>query len=232
MVRAVLFDMGGTLDGDGQHWLDRFAAVYAAAGVTIDRDALRVAFDEAERRAAVDESMLAAPLESMVGRHVDWQLDHLGLPSFHRHELTARFIAPIRAAARVNVDTLRSLQERGLRLGVVSNGCGNVSVICDELGYGPFLSTVIDSRRAGVAKPDPAIFLLAAAQLDRPASSIMMVGDSFERDMLPARSIGMKTAWLEGPSPRHCPEPSAIDLRLRMLSELPLALEAGALTIA
>ena len=24
MVRAILFDMGGTLDGDGQHWLDRF----------------------------------------------------------------------------------------------------------------------------------------------------------------------------------------------------------------
>ena len=31
MVRTILFDMGGTLDGDGQHWLDRFLVLYGAS---------------------------------------------------------------------------------------------------------------------------------------------------------------------------------------------------------
>ena len=42
MIRAVLFDMGGTLDGDGVHWLDRFARLYAEAGVTLPRERLVV----------------------------------------------------------------------------------------------------------------------------------------------------------------------------------------------
>jgi hypothetical protein len=53
MIRAILFDMGGTLDGDGLHWLDRFAAL-CGRGVALPRETLRAAFDEAERRAAVD----------------------------------------------------------------------------------------------------------------------------------------------------------------------------------
>src|SRR4051812_40820094 len=51
-LRAILFDMGGTLDGDGLHWLDRFAAAYAAAGMTLPFETLRAAFDSAEQRAA------------------------------------------------------------------------------------------------------------------------------------------------------------------------------------
>ena len=50
MIRAVLFDLGGTLDGDGLHWLDRFAAMYADAGVFLPGQRVREAFDEAERR--------------------------------------------------------------------------------------------------------------------------------------------------------------------------------------
>ena len=79
MLRAILFDMGGTLDGDGLHWLDRFERLYADAGVLLPRDTLRAAFDEAERRAAVDETIAAADLEDMVDRHVGWQLGHLSL---------------------------------------------------------------------------------------------------------------------------------------------------------
>jgi FMN phosphatase YigB (HAD superfamily) len=47
-----------------------------------------------------------------------------------------------------------------------------------------------------------------------------MVGDSFERDIVPAKLLGMKTAWLEGGEPRDCPDPSLVDFRLRALGDL------------
>ena len=47
MVQAILFDMGGTLDG-GPHWLDRFARLYAEAHLVVSHDDLRAAFDHAE----------------------------------------------------------------------------------------------------------------------------------------------------------------------------------------
>lgn len=55
----------------------------------------------------------------------------------------------------------------------------------------------------------------------------MMVGDSFERDVVPAKKAGMKTAWLEGVVARQCPDPSLVDLRLRRLADLPAALSAS-----
>jgi FMN phosphatase YigB (HAD superfamily) len=81
-------------------------------------------------------------------------------------------------------------------------------------------------------KPDPAIYLYAARSLGLPSWSIMMVGDSLERDIRPAKAIGMQTAWLEGPVERLCPEPGIADLRLRALSDLSGALEARGRTVA
>ena len=233
MVQGILFDMGGTLDGDGLHWLDRFANLYAKAGVTVAREALRGAFDEAERLAADDDLIGRAPLAEMIDRHVGWQFEHLGFAAPRlRAELVANFVAPVRRAARANVEILAGLKARGFELGVVSNGCGNVDVLCDDLGYAPFLSLVVDSRRAGLFKPDPAIYVYAASRLGLAASSIMMVGDSFDRDIRPAKSIGMRTAWLQGTVGGACPDPAAVDVTLRALSELPAALEACERTVA
>ena len=71
--------------------------------------------------------MMHARLADMVARHVDWQLAHLGNQSASLHEqIVNGFIEPVREAARRNAETLARLSARGLRLGVVSNGCGNV----------------------------------------------------------------------------------------------------------
>jgi len=230
MIRAILFDMGGTLDGDGLHWLDRFVDLYAAAGVRLPREVLRAAFDHAEALSATDDIMATASLDQMIERHVGWQLAHVHASGDDvlRRRLVDGFVAPVRASAADNVRLLADLSARGVRLGVVSNGCGNVDVLCAELGYAPYLSVVVDSRRAGLYKPDPAIFIYAAAKMALRPSNVMMVGDSFDRDVRPAKSIGMMTAWLEGPAPRTCPDPSLADVRLRHLAELPAMLEMRA----
>lgn len=238
MIRTILFDMGGTLDGE-LHWLDRFAALYHAFGVQLPREAIRDAFDEAEGRSSTDEGIVLADLKEMIRLHVRWQLEHLRLiggtaavssqswggtaplpPELEDH-MVRDFIEPVRAATADNVRMLARLKERGFELGIVSNGCGNVDRLCADFGYAPFLALIVDSRRVGICKPDPAIFRYAAEKLGRDPGEIMMVGDSFERDIRPAKEIGMKTAWLEGATPRDCPDPATVDVRLRRLADLP-----------
>jgi putative hydrolase of the HAD superfamily len=229
MLRAALFDMGGTLDGDGLHWLDRFASLYQAEGVVLPRETLRGAFDEAERRLATDDAIGDLGLEPMVDRHLEWQFDHLGdsrPAGAIRDRILRAFVEAVRASAAANLHPLRELKARGLLLGVVSNGCGNVDVLCREFGYGPLLSVVVDSRRVGMAKPDPAIYRHATTALGVSPAASLMVGDSFDRDVRPARAVGMKTAWLQGLSERPCPDPSGVDIRLRTLAELPSAIQA------
>ena len=247
MLRALLFDMGGTLDADGLHWLDRFAALYADAGVSVDRDTIGAAFDRAEQRAAADDMMMSAHLEAMIGCHVRWQLEYLtsaptfvewaarigaGVVSELPRRIGTAFLENMRRAAARNVPLVAELAARGYLLGVVSNGCGNVHLLCEDLGYAPFLSLVVDSRRARLQKPDPAIFLHAAARLALPPSTIMMIGDSFERDVQPARSVGMMTAWLQGARGGPCPDASSVDIALRSLTELPAALDAFVESVA
>ena len=217
MIRAILFDMGGTLDGDGLHWQDRFTALYQSFGVKVSRET----FDEAERRANSNDAIAASNFQQMIELYVKWQLAHLGLTNPQlEQQLIAGFIAPARKAATENVKLLAELKDRGFELGVVSNGCGNVEQLCADFGYAPFLSVIVDSRCVGLFKPDPAIFAHAAEKLGRRPDEILMVGDSFDRDVRPAKKIGMKTAWLEGLEPRDCPDPSLIDLRLRALADL------------
>jgi putative hydrolase of the HAD superfamily len=233
MIRAIFFDMGGTLDGDGLHWLERFFALYKNFGVELSRDAIREAFDEAERTSGLDETIASSNLAEMIELHVKWQLAHLELkdPALERY-LVEGFIAPVRKAAGDNRQLLATLVERGFELGVVSNGCGNVEKLCADFGYTPFLSLIVDSRRVGLFKPDPAIFLHAAKKRGGDPGTMLMVGDSFERDVVPAKKAGMKTAWLEGAAGRECPDPSLVDLHLRRLVDLPAALSATSLAFA
>ena len=233
MIHAILFDMGGTLDGDGVHWLDRFVTLYGDFGAELPRTAIRGAFDEAERRAALDDEIASSDLAQMIALHVRWQLAHLGLtdPKLERH-LVDGFVEPVREAAAANAHLLASLVARGLKLGVVSNGCGNVERLCADFGYEPYLSVIVDSRRVGLFKPDPAIFIHATEKLGGDPGAMMMVGDSFERDVRPAKQAGMKTAWLHGAEPQECPDPGLIDVHLSKLTDLPAALSSASLALA
>lgn len=233
MIRTILFDMGGTLDGDGAHWLDRFAALYKTFGAELGWDSIRAAFDDAERNCGRDETIASMNITETIERHVQWQLDHLGISDsrLEKH-LVEGFITPLRKAVADNAKLLATLQERGFKLGVVSNGCGNVETLCREFGYAPFLSLIVDSRRVGLFKPDPAIFRYAAEKIGGDPGSMIMVGDSFDRDVRPAKQIGMRTAWLEGPPDGECPDPSLVDIRLRRVADLPTALVADSLAFA
>jgi putative hydrolase of the HAD superfamily len=225
MLSAVLFDLGGTLDGDALHWLDRFDRLYAECGRAVPRDRLREAYDAAGRRAKEDDAIQSMALPAMVGRLLEWQFTHLGLDDAAlKARIVAAFDAQVRPAATVNRAVLKALHDRGLTLGVVSNACGNVPVLCEDFGFAPFLSVTIDSRRVGVEKPDPAIFRLALEQLRLPAAQVLMVGDSYDRDILPAASLGMPTAWLRTAS-AAADQPYQPDIAIERLADLVAAID-------
>jgi putative hydrolase of the HAD superfamily len=125
---------------------------------------------------------------------------------------------PIRRAAARNVTMLNDLRRRGFVLGVISNACGNAQALCDDLGYSPCLSLVVDSRIVGVAKPDPRIYQLALDRVGIAAPASMMVGDSYERDVVPAHQVGMRTAWLTPDA--AAATPGVADIRIASLGDL------------
>jgi FMN hydrolase / 5-amino-6-(5-phospho-D-ribitylamino)uracil phosphatase len=89
-----------------------------------------------------------------------------------------------------------------------------------DAGFPPF-AVVVDSAIAGIAKPDPGIYRLAATEIGLPPTAILHVGDSWERDVVPARLVGMHTAWLARADAVTPPEPANV-WRLDSLLDLGL----------
>ncbi|MGB8354497.1 MAG: HAD-IA family hydrolase [Chthoniobacteraceae bacterium] len=56
--------------------------------------------------------------------------------------------------------------------------------------------TVVISSEVGIAKPDAGIFHEACRQMKVNPGDCVMVGDNWERDVLGARSAGMRAIWL------------------------------------
>lgn len=196
-VGGILFDFGGTLDGDGLHWLERFFPLYSQAGLEFSWEQVRTAFDQAERQLWPDPKMRRATLNAMVEGHAAFQFAALRVRDAAKERTLAQaFVRGIRQTAAGNVAVLRKLAARGFRLGVISNGCGNTTVLCEELGFAPFLETILDSTEAGLRKPDLRFFLQAAEALKLEPREILMIGDAIDRDIQPARSLGMRTAWI------------------------------------
>lgn len=62
-----------------------------------------------------------------------------------------------------------------------------------------FFDAIVTSEEAGVEKPSPIIFQLALEKLNIQSSKeVVMVGDSYIKDILGANDLGIKAYWLNG----------------------------------
>ena len=94
------------------------------------------------------------------------------------------------------VEVLRTLRNR-YQLGVVSNSDGSVASVLERAGLAKFFDCIIDSGVAGVQKPDPAIFGLAARSLGALPGNCLYVGDTYSVDYLGATLAGMQAVLMD-----------------------------------
>lgn len=114
-------------------------------------------------------------------------------------------------AARNNVelypDSLDALGRIAAKLPIVSISNGNADL--EVIGLHHFFHTRISAAGAGVAKPDPKIFLAAAEALGVEPREILHVGDDPLLDVVGAHQAGLRTVWLNrtGETWSHGPAP-------------------------
>ena len=221
-LRAVVFDFGGTLDGPGLTWTERFERLYAAGGIALPDERLRAACGFGTREAYRDPGVARLDLESLVAFHVDRQFRYLSLDdATAAARIVDAFAGDARRALAASRGVLERLSRR-FRLGVVSNFYGNLERILIGAGIGGLLGAAIDSTVVGVSKPAPEIFRFATGALDVAAEQCLMVGDSLANDIAPARALGLRTAWLV---PTGASAPTA-DVSVGSLDELERLLSA------
>jgi len=220
-VRAILFDFGGTIDTDGVHWSEMFREVYERNHIRVAKEAFDEAFVASERALPGEPGIGEMDFRQLLVRQFGLQLGHLGKAG--ADGLAERLgrecydeVAATVAAAR---DLLEAFGKRYL-LGLVSNFYGNLVPVCRGLGIDGLFTVMVDSAVEGVRKPDPAIFALALERLGVGAPEAWVVGDSYDRDVLPGKTLGCSTIWLKGRSWTKPADTTAADYTITSLGAM------------
>jgi HAD superfamily hydrolase (TIGR01549 family) len=92
---------------------------------------------------------------------------------------------------------LRRLRGEGIRVGVVTNNLVKEQVAkLRRTGLYRLVDVLTISEEVGATKPDPRIFQVALERLGAKAASTVMVGDSWEADILGGLTSGLGVVWL------------------------------------
>lgn len=124
---------------------------------------------------------------------------------------------------------LSKLRAMGVWVGIVGNQTARSGAILRSLDLpADFIATSDDW---GVEKPSTAFFEKIVEAAPCPADRIVYVGDRIENDIAPAKTIGMRTAYIQrGPwgwIQRDKPEVAELsDWKIHDLNELPRIVEA------
>jgi len=97
-------------------------------------------------------------------------------------------------------ELVRSLAGR-YRLGLLTNGPSDIQRLkLAGSGLEGCFDAVVISGEVGLGKPDPGVFEDVLARLGVEPEAAVMVGDSWERDVLGALGAGMAAVWVAGGS--------------------------------
>jgi putative hydrolase of the HAD superfamily len=80
---------------------------------------------------------------------------------------------------------------------LVTNFYGNMPVVLEEFGLAGYFKEIIESSVVGIRKPDPALFALGVEALQLPAEEIVVIGDSYRKDIYPSSTLGCRTIWIK-----------------------------------
>jgi putative hydrolase of the HAD superfamily len=183
-IRAVVFDLWDTIvefvpdESDAHNRrvaerlgvpYERFAEVWYGEDLMRSRNVgpLAECFGAACRTLGVE-----ADVEELVG----W-----------RRDLTRRALVGRDGLA----DTLNELRARGVKVGLISNCTEEVAELWPETDFARLFDFAVFSATAGLAKPDAAIYRLAARGLGVEPSDCLFVGDGANDELRGARDVGM-----------------------------------------
>jgi putative hydrolase of the HAD superfamily len=211
--QAVTFDIGGVIYSD-----DVFKRAIFKALNKLSANVDQAAFDQVYNQHLESQS---GSLRSKLCQHFLGSLDK-------RDQLmeiaTQNWLFTPEDLYQDSKACINEFKSMGVKIGIVANQPASVvnSLKSDQIyDLIDFLGV---SAIVGIEKPDKAIFELAIAKLATPAHETIHIGNRIDTDVIPAKSLGMKTVWVRRGEANPYPTPADLkqaDLTVDNLTNLP-----------
>lgn len=236
-IRAVFFDLGGTLFSYGAlrvHFEDALDGFSRALDLSTSPEELRRRY----------QASVASVMAEYAGRpyylHRDlFAAAHARLLSDLGVVAGGEAAAPVGLSAgpeglglehvtprRGTREMLQRLRDAGLHLAIVSNiDEDQFEAIWSRLGLADCFDATTTSEEARSCKPHPGIFETALSKACVPAEAVVFVGDSLHHDVAGANAMGMRSVLLSrtAPAPGASLAPDHVIEDLRELPDLLLS---------
>ena len=197
MIKGYIFDYGGTLDTGGQHWGKVIWHAYERQGVPVSEADYRDAYVHGER--TLGKNPIIKPdftFKRTLEEKVRIQMEFLGITGYAEAVVDDLYKRTCEETARSREVLLQLKKQYPMVL--VSNFYGNIATVLKEFKLDGIFDTIIESAVVGVRKPDPKIFTLGVEALGMQPDEVVVVGDSMDKDIVPAAKAGCHTVWFKG----------------------------------
>ena len=200
MIKAVLFDFGGTLANTKTDWemvSERIKSRLELEDIRVDpvdlenaiKDTIEYRYEQHKLGAELDSYQFFNHALGILGHSVSMDIAD-ELEQYVYDEGYTEFVSGLE-------DTLMELSN-DYKLGLLSNSWLEAprQALRDN-GYGRWFDVMICSFDIGVPKPDPRIFEFALDLLGVRPQEAVMVGDSLEADVKGALGAGMRAVLVD-----------------------------------
>jgi putative hydrolase of the HAD superfamily len=192
-LRALFFDVGGTLVKPRPSVGAIYASVANRHGMTVTAEGMERAFRE---------SWATLKQPGLTVSRKDWWREVVFRTLGQENQTCFEELFEIFGHADAwqvfpeVEDTLREARSRGLHVGVISNWDERLRPLLDEMGLAHYFDSITISCEAGVEKPALEIFHAALRSAGVAANRAAHVGDSIEEDVGGAEAAGMSAVLL------------------------------------
>lgn len=194
---AVIFDLFGTLVDNLSHREHERVLTQMAEALCVPRDEfVRLWHETSEQRA---QGLLHSP-----EGNIEYACQQLGVKPEDsqrkfaariRSDYTRRSIVPRSDA----ISVLRRLKSTGHSTGLISDCSSETPIVWKDTPLAPLIDATVFSCLAGVKKPDPRIYHLAAGRLAVRPEECLYVADGVGRELEAASQVGMSPVLIRVP---------------------------------
>lgn len=203
-IKGIIFDYGGTIDTNGIHWAEVIWQQYCIANIDVEYNIYRNAYIQGERTLA--KQRIIQPTDTfrtLLHKKIDIQFSYLtnecnitGLTSELKDIIAEGCYSKVKETLEKTCAIIDKLSKK-YPMVLVTNFYGNMPVVLEEFNLSKYFKSIVESSVVGLRKPDPALYALGIKELGLPAEEIIVIGDSYRKDIYPARENGCQAVWIK-----------------------------------